>query len=73
VASFAQANGLTVTGNHENRLLVPVSGTVAQINQAFNVTMNVYQHPNGESHVLFAGSRAITRFERAGCAHRRSE
>ena len=45
MASFAQANGLTVTGNHANRLLVPVSGTVAQINQTFNVTMNVYQHP----------------------------
>ncbi|HTA79742.1 MAG TPA: protease pro-enzyme activation domain-containing protein, partial [Terracidiphilus sp.] len=43
VVAFAQANGLTVTENHANRLVVPVEGSVAQINQVFNVTMGSYQ------------------------------
>jgi len=43
--AFAQANGFTVGNTPANRLIVPVSGTVAQINKAFNVSMNVYKHP----------------------------
>jgi subtilase family serine protease len=45
VVAFAQANGLQVTDTPANRLIVPVSGSVAQINQAFNLTLKVYQHP----------------------------
>ncbi len=56
VVSFARANGLTVNRNHANRLVVPVSGTVAQINQAFNVRMNVYQHPT-ENRTFFSPDR----------------
>jgi subtilase family serine protease len=45
VIAFAKANGLTVTGTHPNRVLVDVDGTVAEVQQAFHVTMRVYQHP----------------------------
>ncbi|MFP5226749.1 MAG: FG-GAP-like repeat-containing protein [Acidobacteriota bacterium] len=45
VVAFAQANGLTVSGTAANHLVVPLSGTVDQIETAFNVRMNVYQHP----------------------------
>jgi hypothetical protein len=44
-AAFARANGFTVTGTAANRLVVPISGTVDQINSAFHVRMNVYRHP----------------------------
>jgi Pro-kumamolisin, activation domain/FG-GAP-like repeat/Bacterial Ig-like domain (group 3) len=56
VVSFAQANGLTVTESHANRLVVPVTGTVAQINQAFNVRMNLYQHP-AENRTFYSPDR----------------
>jgi subtilase family serine protease len=45
VLAYAQANGFTVTGTPANRLVVPLSGTVSQIESAFDVRMNVYQHP----------------------------
>ena len=45
VIAFAKANGLTVTGTHPNRMLVDVSGSVANIQKAMHVTMRVYQHP----------------------------
>lgn len=44
-AAFAQASGFTVTGTPANRLVVPISGTVDQINTAFHLRMNVYRHP----------------------------
>ena len=56
VVSFAQANGLTVTDTPANRLIVPISGSVAQINQAFNLTMRVYQHPT-ENRTFYAPDR----------------
>jgi kumamolisin len=45
VIRFAQANGLNVTGTAPNRLVVDVTGSVANIEQAFHVSMGVYQHP----------------------------
>ncbi len=45
VVDFAQANGFSVTGTSANRLLVPINGTVDQIQKAFHVRMNNYQHP----------------------------
>jgi subtilase family serine protease len=45
VINFAQANGLTVTGQHAGRTLLDVVGTVANIERAFNVTLLVYPHP----------------------------
>jgi hypothetical protein len=56
VVAFATANGLTVTGSPVNRLIVPVSGSVAQINQAFNVQMNFYQHPT-ENRTFYSPDR----------------
>jgi subtilase family serine protease len=41
VVSFAQANGFSVTGTPANRLIVPLNGTVAQIDAAFNLTAAV--------------------------------
>jgi len=45
VIDFAKANGMTVTGTHPNRVLLDVSGSVANIERVFHVTMNIYQHP----------------------------
>jgi hypothetical protein len=56
VVAFAQANGLTVTELPANRLVVPIVGTVAQINAAFHVQMNMYQHPT-ENRTFFSPDR----------------
>ncbi|MGA3008611.1 MAG: S53 family peptidase, partial [Opitutaceae bacterium] len=45
VVDYAIANGLTVTGTSSNRLVVNAEGPVANIEQAFQVTMGSYQHP----------------------------
>ena len=56
VVAFAQENGFTVASAPENRLVVSISGTAAQINQAFNLRMNVYQHPT-ENRTFFSPDR----------------
>lgn len=45
VVAFAQANGFVVTERPANRLIVPIRATVDEIDNAFNLKMNVYQHP----------------------------
>ena len=45
VIAFAQAHGLRVTGTHPNRTLVDVNGAAADIEQAFQVKLHVFQHP----------------------------
>ncbi|MGA2247936.1 MAG: immunoglobulin domain-containing protein, partial [Verrucomicrobiota bacterium] len=45
VISFAKANHLKVTGAHPNRLLVDVSGSVAEVERALHLTLNSYPHP----------------------------
>jgi len=45
VVEFAKANGLSVTGTPADSMSVPVRGTVAQIESAFHISMNVYRHP----------------------------
>jgi len=45
VVEFARANGFTVQDRAPNRLLVPMTGSVAQVERAFHVSMKVYQHP----------------------------
>jgi hypothetical protein len=47
VVAFAKSNGLTVTNAAPNRLVLDVSGPVSNIQQAFQVTMQVYQSPDG--------------------------
>jgi subtilase family serine protease len=59
VVRFAQNKGLTVTDTFPNRMLVNISGTVANIEKAFNVTMGVYQHPT-EPRTFFAADREPT-------------
>jgi N-acetylneuraminic acid mutarotase len=56
VVDFAQANGLTVTDRAENRMIVAVTGRVAQVEKAFNVSMEVYRHPT-ENRTFFSPDR----------------
>jgi hypothetical protein len=46
VIAFATTYGLTVTNTSPNRLVLDVSGTVAQIEQAFQVHLLLYEHAN---------------------------
>ena len=48
VIDFVEKYGLTVTATHRNRLLLDVSGAVADVQRAFHVTMHSYRHPNGK-------------------------
>jgi len=45
VIAFAKAHGLKVTTTHPNRMLVDVSASVAEVEQAMHVRFQVYQHP----------------------------
>jgi len=45
VVAFAEANGLTITARHPNRVVLDVNGPVAAIEKAFNLRMQLYQHP----------------------------
>src|SRR5208282_2682949 len=45
VIDFAEQSGFTITARHDNRLLLDVSGSVADIQKAFHVTLQVYRHP----------------------------
>ncbi len=45
VIDFAQSHGLTVTYKHENRMVVDVTGSVADIERAFKTTLRIYPHP----------------------------
>ena len=59
VISFAEANGLTVTGTAPNRMVVDVTGPVANIEGAFHVNMAVYQHPT-EDRTFYAPDQEPT-------------
>ncbi len=53
VIDFAKRNHLTVTGTHGNRLLLDVSGAVADVQRALHITMHTYRHPK-EARDFFA-------------------
>ena len=53
VIRFAQANGLEVTGTHENRLVLDVAGTAADVQRAFHVRLHNFRHPT-ENRIFFA-------------------
>jgi Pro-kumamolisin, activation domain len=53
VVDFAQSHGLTVTHTSPSRMLLDVSGSVADIELAFQLTMQVYQHPT-ENRTFYA-------------------
>ena len=45
VIDFAKRSGFTITATNDNRLLLNVSGSVADIQRVFHVTLQVYHHP----------------------------
>jgi hypothetical protein len=45
VIDFAESHGLTVTYQHENRMVLDVRGSVADIERAFKTTLRLYPHP----------------------------
>jgi hypothetical protein len=53
VADFATSHGLIVKRTHPNRTLLDVTGSVADIERAFHIKMQVYQHPV-EARTFFA-------------------
>src|ERR1035437_1183593 len=53
VGAFVRAAGLSVRSEHSNRLLLSVSGTVADVEKAFHVTLRTYRHPD-EKREFFA-------------------
>lgn len=56
VVDFARSRGFAVTGLAANRLVVPISATVEQIERAFNVKMRLYRHPT-ENREFFSPDR----------------
>jgi kumamolisin len=59
VIRFAEANGFKVVGTSRNRLNLDVAGSVASIEQAFHLTMGLYQHPR-ENRTFYAPDREPT-------------
>jgi len=59
VLDFAAAKGLTVVHTHGNRMLVDVLGKVPNVEQAFHVKMQKYQHPT-EARQFYAPSAEPT-------------
>ena len=45
VQRFAESNGLKVAGTCPDRLLLDVTGAVADVEKAFHLNMRVYRHP----------------------------
>jgi hypothetical protein len=45
VENFANTNGFTIIGTHSNRLVVDVTGRVADIERAFHIHLNSFHHP----------------------------
>jgi subtilase family serine protease len=59
VVHFAKAHGFKLVGTSRNRLNVEVTGSVATIEEAFHLTMGVYQHPT-ENRTFYAPDREPT-------------
>lgn len=53
VVNFAKTNGLEVVATHDSRMLLDVRGKVSDIEAAFHVTLQTYQHPT-ESRKFYA-------------------
>ena len=68
--AFAKANGFQVTATHPNRVLLDVSGSVADIERTFHVAIQIYQHPT-EHHILCAGHGAFPGSGGAGIENQR--
>jgi Pro-kumamolisin, activation domain len=59
VTTFASEHGLRVVEANAGRRSVVLSGTVAQMNDAFGVTLNDYQVPGQGEPSLFTGRRGL--------------
>ncbi len=59
VINFAEAHGLTVVGTSRNRVNLDVKGSVASIEEAFHLTMGIYQHPT-DDRTFYAPDREPT-------------
>ena len=53
VIAFAASNHLAIAGTHPNRMLVDVTGSVADIEQALHISLRLYQHPT-ENRTFYA-------------------
>jgi len=53
VIAFAESNGFTVTHLHSNRALLDVNASVGDIERAFHLSMQVYEHPT-EARTFYA-------------------
>ena len=58
VVAWASRSGFTITARHPNRMLLEVSASVADIEQALRVTMRTYAHPT-EARSFCAGCRSV--------------
>jgi subtilase family serine protease len=56
VLHFAEANGLAVIDTAANRMVVDLEGPASNIENAFHVTLGVYQHPT-ENRTFYAPDR----------------
>jgi len=45
LTAFFQANGLTVSGTHPNRMILDVEGPVSAIDKTLHVNMTAWEHP----------------------------
>jgi Pro-kumamolisin, activation domain/Bacterial Ig domain len=57
VVHFAETHGLSIIGTHSNRVLLDVIAPVADIENAFQVKLRVYQHPT-ERRTFYAPDKA---------------
>jgi len=59
VKAFAKQNGLHIRATSRNRLILQLSGSVANVEKALNIKMGLYQHPE-ENRKFFAPDREPT-------------
>lgn len=53
VLDFAKASGFTVTGTHDDRMIVEVSAAASDVERAFDIALRTYPHPT-EARTFFA-------------------
>lgn len=52
VINFARSNRFSIRSEHPNRVLLDVSGTVADVERAFHTKLRTYRHPGGKRNFL---------------------
>lgn len=71
VVNWAKSNGLSVGEIPANHMLVPITGTVGQVNAALNITMKAYQHPTEKRSFFSPDREPSVSLRCAPVAHRR--